>query len=104
MPRIENGERDFPVVLNDFRDFLVQGNVAAAYDVLYDDLLLDRVRALLRYHKGEPLIIHGAIGITNMERAMKEGGYYLIPVQELAPIMQYASANDTVIEEPTAVA
>jgi hypothetical protein len=104
MPRIENGERDFPVVLNDFRDFLVQGNVAAAYDVLYDDLLLDRVRALLRYHRGEPLIIHGAIGITNMERAMKEGGYYLIPVQELAPIMQYASANDTVIEEPTAVA
>jgi hypothetical protein len=104
MPRIENGERDFSVVLNDFRDFLVQGNVAAAYDVLYDDLLLDRVRALLRYHKSEPLIIHGAIGITNMERAMKEGGYYLIPVQELAPIMQYASANDTVIEEPTAVA
>lgn len=103
-PRIENGERNFSVVINDFRDFLVQGNVAAAYDVLYDDLLLDRVRALLRYHKGEPLIIHGAIGITNMERAMKEGGYYLIPVQELAPIMQYASANDTVIEEPTAVA
>jgi hypothetical protein len=62
------------------------------------------VRALLRYHTGEPLIIHGAIGITSIERGMKDGGYYLVPVQELAPIMQYASANDTVIEEPTAVA
>jgi hypothetical protein len=104
MPRIENGERDFSVVLNDFRDFISIGHASAAYDVLYDDLLLDRVRALLRYHSGAPVVIQGAIGLTNIGRAPKEGGYYLVPVQELAPIMQYASANDTVIEEPTAVA
>jgi hypothetical protein len=104
MPRIENGERDFSVVLNDFRDFMSVGYASARYDVLYDDLLLDRVRALLRYHSGAPVVIQGAIGLTNIGRLGKEGGYYLVPVQELAPIMQYASANDTVIEEPTAVA
>ena len=104
MPRIENGEQDFSVVLNDFRDFMSVGYASTGYDVLYDDLLLDRVRALLRYHSGAPVVIQGAIGLTNIGRAGKEGGYYLVPVEELAPIMQYASANDTVIEEPTAVA
>jgi hypothetical protein len=91
------------ITLSDFRDFVSSSNIPN-FEVLYDNLLLDRLSALLSQMGKGRQSIYGSIGITIGDDHPVLGGYYLVPIdKDMLDWAHFASAQDTKEQEQMVV-
>jgi hypothetical protein len=91
------------ITLSDFRDFVSNSNVPD-FEVLYDNLLFDRLMALLSQMGKGRQSIYGSVGITFVTNQPVIGGYYLVPIdKDLLDWAHFASAQDTREQEQVVV-
>jgi len=91
------------ITLSDFRDFIANSNIPN-FEVLYDNLLFDRLMALLSQMGKNRQSIYGSVGITVAPDKAVLGGYYLVPIdKDMLDWAHFASAEDTQEQEQVVV-
>jgi hypothetical protein len=91
------------ITLSDFRDFISVSNVPN-FEVLYDNLLFDRLMTLLSQMGKNRQSIYGSIGLTHATGHAVLGGYYLVPIdKDMLDWAHFASAQDTREQEQVVV-
>jgi hypothetical protein len=91
------------ITLSDFRDFIANSNIPN-FEVLYDNLLFDRLMTLLSQMGKSRQSIYGSVGITLSPEQPVIGGYYLVPIdKDMLDWAHFASAQDTREQEQVVV-